>query len=418
VHRWALVLGVIGVATGARAEPVFLGTASRGDIPPERAQAFRAALQKAADLQGLRLADPRTKGEGTAQALARARRVLDDAATAYADGEYLEAFQGAAEAIAAFEQGPAYSDDPDAWSLFKDICALRALAALKLKKKKDAEDALRFLLVVQPKYAPNKSRAPPELLARLDEVKDELRSFPPAALAVKSKPAGAQVIVDGKPRGKTPVLVDDLTPGVHYVAMESNAGRFTQRVTVTEDGGTVQAALATAKSRGGDAQDVLRLLRQPVAKKQLVRAMDEVEDDTIVTLMLPAGRRVEVIGARVADGELKVVMGVRAEDSDNARERATFVLIQALRERGKDAWLDDAQSDDPSSLRDRLCSATGAEVVADDEEQAPLSPAVVVVSVIGGVAAAAAIAGGVGFYLYQEQRKNDGFTWSMDTSGL
>lgn len=60
---------------------------------------------------------------------------------------------------------------------------------------------------------------------------------PPAAvrtgaLRVSSTPEGAQVLVDGKARGVTPLTLTDLSPGRHEVALNSDAGTIRRSVTV------------------------------------------------------------------------------------------------------------------------------------------------------------------------------------------
>jgi hypothetical protein len=39
-------------------------------------------------------------------------------------------------------------------------------------------------------------------------------------MRVESNPMGAQVFIDGKPVGYTPLVVGDLTPGTHSVRMQ------------------------------------------------------------------------------------------------------------------------------------------------------------------------------------------------------
>ncbi len=51
-------------------------------------------------------------------------------------------------------------------------------------------------------------------------------------LQVRTEPAGAQVTVDGVARGKTPLVVSELTPGQHLVLLESDLGTLRQTVTV------------------------------------------------------------------------------------------------------------------------------------------------------------------------------------------
>ena len=51
-------------------------------------------------------------------------------------------------------------------------------------------------------------------------------------LRVSSAPAGAQVRVDGKPRGVTPVTVTDLSAGTHAVEIQSSSGTVRKSATV------------------------------------------------------------------------------------------------------------------------------------------------------------------------------------------
>jgi hypothetical protein len=51
-------------------------------------------------------------------------------------------------------------------------------------------------------------------------------------LQIRSEPAGAQVAVDGAPRGVSPLTIADLTPGEHSVALTSDRGTVKQSVTI------------------------------------------------------------------------------------------------------------------------------------------------------------------------------------------
>ena len=51
-------------------------------------------------------------------------------------------------------------------------------------------------------------------------------------LQVRSEPAGARIIVDGTPMGKSPLTVTELAPGEHTVTLESEAGSVTQKVMI------------------------------------------------------------------------------------------------------------------------------------------------------------------------------------------
>jgi hypothetical protein len=51
-------------------------------------------------------------------------------------------------------------------------------------------------------------------------------------LHVRSEPTGAQVAIDGVPRGVSPLTIADLTPGEHTVAVTSDLGTVKQSVTI------------------------------------------------------------------------------------------------------------------------------------------------------------------------------------------
>ena len=58
---------------------------------------------------------------------------------------------------------------------------------------------------------------------------------PAGALRVTSSPAGAQVFVDGKAHGVTPLTIADLSVGRHAVELKSDAGNVQRTVTVAAD---------------------------------------------------------------------------------------------------------------------------------------------------------------------------------------
>ena len=55
---------------------------------------------------------------------------------------------------------------------------------------------------------------------------------PMGTLSVSTTPPGAQVTVDGKPRGVTPLELSDVSPGKHEVALKSDAGSVRRTITI------------------------------------------------------------------------------------------------------------------------------------------------------------------------------------------
>jgi hypothetical protein len=68
-------------------------------------------------------------------------------------------------------------------------------------------------------------------------------------LQVSTDPIGAQVTVDGIPRGKSPITIAELTPGVHNVVLENESGSVKQDVTI-ESGATSSLVVPLAAPRG------------------------------------------------------------------------------------------------------------------------------------------------------------------------
>jgi hypothetical protein len=59
------------------------------------------------------------------------------------------------------------------------------------------------------------------------------------SLRVTSTPSGARVLVDGKPRGVTPLSLTDLSPGRHEVMLQSDVGSVKRTVTIATTAATV-----------------------------------------------------------------------------------------------------------------------------------------------------------------------------------
>ena len=71
-------------------------------------------------------------------------------------------------------------------------------------------------------------------------------------LLVRSRPAGAAVVVDGRAYGKTPVTVRDLTRGAHRMTVSHDGyARYERRVVVTASRPSQNLTIALVKARAG-----------------------------------------------------------------------------------------------------------------------------------------------------------------------
>lgn len=104
-------------------------------------------------------------------------------------------------------------------------------------------------------------------------------------LDVTSDPAGAQVSVDGAPRGMTPLSIASIEPGIHRVTISSEAGTVTRSVNVTAGAtASVVVTLTPAGASGGWISIAAPFELQVLENGQVI--------GTTATerLMLPAGK--------------------------------------------------------------------------------------------------------------------------------
>ncbi len=134
-------------------------------------------------------------------------------------------FPGAVAAVDAlsnaFEQGPAFLDDEGAWRAWADSRLTRALALRRLGKDEAADDELRALAVVRPTYVPDASFAPPKVVSRFQELREQLLNGPTVAVTVVVTGPGV-LVLDGRPM---PPGVLDVLPGTHWFGVDGRGQR-------------------------------------------------------------------------------------------------------------------------------------------------------------------------------------------------
>lgn len=111
-------------------------------------------------------------------------------------------------------------------------------------------------------------------------------------LQVSTEPSGARVTVDGQPRGISPVILTDLTPGEHVVTLESELGSVSQAVKI--EAGLSASLVVPLAPRGSTASGWLKL-SAPVDMR-LYEQGRLLGTSQIDRLMLPAGKHeIEIV---------------------------------------------------------------------------------------------------------------------------
>jgi hypothetical protein len=199
-------------------------------------------------------------------------------------------------------------------------------------------------------------------------------------------------------------------PGIHYVLVDDEGKLHTERVVVGADGARVTARLGSPEAEAAAA--LMARMKDPLPKRDFAEAAADVADVTLAALVVPWGPTVQVVVARVTDGELDAVIGARLPRREGPREKALFQLVDAALKNPKDTWV--GVDEDTASLRPALLQGAGdpgAKVVDEDE---PLNIPLLVGGIVGGVVAAT----GTVLFLQSEAQKDEGFRYVVDTSSF
>jgi hypothetical protein len=414
----ALSSSSLAAEQAAPRRPVFAGVATRGTVDPTAVEAIRLELARLFSEQGVKVVVPVAEAvseKRKARAIAELDERLDAAAKAFQRNDYAEGSTAAVEALAIFEEALAYTDDDAGWARYRELLLLVGEAQLNARDTEALAETLGQLLVIEPDYKPQKKQITTALLTQLDLVKDNQRATPQVILELKSRPPGANVLVDGRRAGRAPVAVEVL-PGIHYVRLEDSAGKAaTERVVVGPDGGRVTARLGSPEAAA--AKDLTRLLRDPMTKRDFIEAASDVADITLAVVVSPWGPTQQVVVARVTNGELDAVIGTRLPLREGPRERALFQLVEGAMKKPADAWVggvDDAEG----LLRPEFLQGAGDPNATVKTEDEPMSIPLLIGGIIGGTAVVAGVAFGVFTVVTNEQRKDEGFVYTVDTSAF
>jgi hypothetical protein len=375
---------------------VYAGVAARHPGLDARAERAAVALGQALEKRGaLDLGSPPLPDTGGAPDGALAGLVAAGRAK-YLEGDFNAALDKADDAIERFEATGAFrSGSP--WASWGAALVIRALALRRLGKEADADAALARLASVMPSAVPDPEITPPKIAQRHQQLLLELKGKPRIQIEVTSVPEGAEVVVDGRAVGRAPIVVRDLLPGDHFVALSREGERAERKVTARE--GVVRVEERVGDPRTIAARALRTALSSTSSAEEILKKARALSDDAIVGALVPSREAALLVLARAHAGELQVV-GARIEKTASIDARAE-ALAEALYA-GEAGWIEEGGA--PSALEAGEQQATPLDVLVgrapsasaggppgvEDEEG---SGAWVIVGV--GLGAAAAVAIGV-----------------------
>ncbi|RMG11336.1 MAG: PEGA domain-containing protein [Deltaproteobacteria bacterium] len=181
------------------------------------------------------------EGPGGA-ARTEAREAMAAGRLAYENLELEDAISHFKEAAKRYAEALPYLDD---LGELAEALAFLGAAHFLLGDRERAYQAFGAALRAKPDYEPDRRIFSPPLVEAFEGAKWEYSELPRGKLSVLSRPAGAEVVVDGVVRGATPLVVEDLPTGLHFVVVRDR-GRFpvNERAKVTDvDPATLDVAL-------------------------------------------------------------------------------------------------------------------------------------------------------------------------------
>ena len=408
VQPWAaalvVALGALTAAGEAAAQPVYAGAATRTAALGGAAEKVSAALGKAAAGFGaVDLSAPSGKAEQTGK-LEEIQRLLADARGRYLEGDFQEAVVQSAEAMKRFEDRFAYAPSTDAWAAYAEVQLVRALALRRLGKEKEADDAFERLAALLPDYVPDPGLAPPKVASRYQAVLKALQEKPKVAIDVASRPAGAEIVVDGRKVGAAPLVVPDLLPGVHFVGVSFGGALVTKRVVVLKGTEKVEADLGDP--RAAAARQLVDAMANPIAEAGVVRLATSVADETVVALVEPDRDALLVLAGRVVGGKLAAVTAHRVPSTLEGVDEAMGTLAAASLTATSDGF-SDGTTEGTGELRARFLAPSGAPPA---DEGGDATGALVVGALVGGGLLVVATGVVVGVVMWLNRPTNPGGT--------
>lgn len=253
----ALCVSVVAGRARAQDNPGNVSVTSviitEGGASAAQATTISIGIRRAVEsMQGIRYADP-VDLLSTSSLPEDVQLALDDLdliADAIRSGNAREAAEHSARAVAAFETNLSAVRRA---ALF-DAYMLDALAHCRMDERRRCIQGFERVLTFRESAEYDSTRYPVNFAQLFEETRSRVTAGPRSSLRVTTNPEGAEVFVDGASYGASPVVVDNLLAGDHYV-------------TVKAVGYEKLVARATVRARETEAAS---LLLQPIARALLL----------------------------------------------------------------------------------------------------------------------------------------------------
>lgn len=262
---------------------------------------------------------------------------LQKALAAYEELDLMLARGWLDKAIPLLEEGGA-EEGRDA--LLKAL-ALRALILQIQGRVEEAQGDLQWLFTLAPGYGFDPEDLSPQFAELEARVRSQVAETPKVSWRVHSGEVHGLVFVDGVWRGVTPLLIEDVTPGRHYLTVL--APGFHPTSISVEVGAAQDSAVELEEAPGGaELRTQLRVLEQAGQERTAMQAAAaalarRLEAERVLLARLSQGAQALEVTAWVVAADGRAVSGSRTFDQQaKPDEIAAFVaslLDQELPER-------------------------------------------------------------------------------------
>lgn len=145
-------------------------------------------------------------------------RQVESARTLFYNGQHDRALDLLKQALAELERAP-LAGQP--WKVTAPALALQGVVLTSLNRKGDAAEAFRRVLRVEPAHTLSSDEFTPSVISQFEVFRKELARQKKGVTQVQSTPPGAEVLVEGRVMGVTPLKLE-LTPSTYRIAVRAN----------------------------------------------------------------------------------------------------------------------------------------------------------------------------------------------------
>ena len=168
-------------------------------------------------------------------------RQVESARTLFYNGQHDRALDLLKQALAELERAP-LAGQP--WKVTAQALALQGVVLTSLNKKPDAAEAFRRVLRVEPTHTLSTDEFTPSVIAQFESFRKELARLKKSVTQVQSTPPGAEVLVEGRVMGVTPLKLE-LVASTYRLAVRANDRISYLRVITVPRDAQIQIDLAS-----------------------------------------------------------------------------------------------------------------------------------------------------------------------------